>query len=131
MNLLKDLSLNILKLSEVGEELQLQISNEILDTLVRHYGRSKHYDWYPNIYVDYSDSILSGEFRDDEEAIILYTNAFEYNVDALAVVICHEFIHYLQCPKLKEKYDKQYEYYDHPMEIEAYRREDEILNLLQ
>ena len=131
MNSMKDLSLNTLKLSEAGEELQLQISNEILDTLISHYGQSKHYDWLPVIYFDYSDSLLSGEFRDDEEAIILYTNAFEYNVDALAVVICHEFIHYLQCPKLKERYDKQYEYYDHPMEIEAYRREDEILKLLQ
>ena len=130
MNSLKDLALNTLKLSEVGEELQLLISNEILATLIGHYGRSKHYNWTPHIYVDHSDSLLSGEFRDDEEAIILYANAFEYNVDALAVVICHEFIHYLQCPKLKERYDKQYEYYDHPMEIEAYKREDEILKLL-
>ena len=131
MNSKTDLILNTLKLSEAGKVLQLQISNEILDTLIGHYGRSKHYDWLPVIYFDYSDSLLSGEFRDNEEAIILYSNAFEYNVDALAVVICHEFIHYLQCPKLKEKYDKQYEYYDHPMEIEAYRREDEILYLLQ
>ena len=130
MNSLKDTNLNTLKLSEAGKVLQLQISNEILDTLIGHYGRSKHFDWYPNICLDDSDSILSGEFRDDEEAIVLYPNAFMYNVDALAVVICHEFIHYLQCPKLKEKYDKQYEYYDHPMEIEAYRREDEILKLL-
>ena len=125
-----DTNLNTLKLSEAGKVLQLQISNEILATLVKHYGKSKHHDWLPNICLDDEDSILSGEFRDDYQDIILYPNAFMYNVDALAVVICHEFIHYLQCPKLKEKYDKQYEYYNHPMEIEAYRREDEILKLL-
>ena len=125
-----DTNLNTLKLSEAGKVLQLQISNEILDTLIGHYGRSKHFDWYPHICIDDSDSILSGEFRDDHESIILYANAFMYNVDALAVVICHEFIHYLQCPKLAAKYDGQYEYYNHPMEIEAYKREDEILKLL-
>ena len=130
MNSLKDLNLNTLKLSEAGKVLQLQISNEILETLIGHYGRSKHYDWFPHIFIEDEDTILSGEFRDDLQSIVLYSSAFGYNVDALAVVICHEFIHYLQCPKLKEKYDKQYEYYDHPMEIEAYRREDEILKLL-
>ena len=123
-------NLNTLKLSEAGKVLQLQISNEILDTLIGHYGRSKHYDWLPHICLEDEDTILSGEFRDDLQSIILYSTAFSYNVDALAVVICHEFIHYLQCPKLKGKYDKQYEYYNHPMEIEAYRREDEILKLL-
>ena len=119
-----------MKLSEAGKVLQLQISNEILETLIKHYGRSKHHDWLPHICIEDEDTILSGEFRDDLQSIILYPSAFCYTVDALAVVICHEFIHYLQCPKLKEKYDKQYEYYDHPMEIEAYKREDEILKLL-
>ena len=111
-------------------ESRLEKSNEILNILIEYYGKSKHYDWTPHICIDDEDGLLSGEFRDDHQAIILYPTAFMYGVDALAVVICHEFIHYLQCPKLKEKYDKQYEYYDHPMEIEAYRREDEILKLL-
>ena len=98
---------------------------QILDALIHHYGRSKHYNWYPDICIDDTDSILSGEFRPDQEAIILYPTALCYGIDQLATVINHEYIHYLQSPTWLTRYGNMYEYYNNPYEIEAYKREEE------
>ena len=100
-------------------------AEKILKELIKHYGRSKYYNWIPNIHLDDEDSILSGEFRSDWRSIVLYPNAFMYGFDALATVINHEYIHYLQSPTWLTRYGNTYDYYDNPYEIEAYKREDE------
>ena len=98
---------------------------QILDALACHYGKSKHYDWVPHLCFDDTDSILSGEFRADWEAIILYPTSLCYGIEQLATVINHEYIHYLQSPTWLTRYGNMYEYFNNPYEIEAYKREDE------
>ena len=98
---------------------------QILDALIQHYGKSKHYDWLPHLCFDDKDFILSGEFRPDWEAIVLYPTSLCFGVEQLATVINHEYIHYLQSPTWLTRYGNMYDYYNNPYEIEAYKREDE------
>ena len=98
---------------------------QILDALIGHYGPSKYYDWLPHLYFDDEDSILSGEFRNDCEGIILYPTSLCFGLPQLATVINHEYIHYLQSPTWMARYGKTHDYYNHPYEIEAYQREEE------
>ncbi len=98
---------------------------QILNALTHHYGRSKHYNWHVDILFDDTDSILSGEFRNDLQAIILYPTSLCYGLEQLATVINHEYIHYLQSPTWLTRYSEIYEYYNNPYEIQAYTREEE------
>ncbi len=104
---------------------------QILNALALHYGRSAHYNWHVDILFSDEDSILSGEFRNDLQAIILYPNSLCYGPEQLATVINHEYIHYLQSPTWLTRYGNTYEYYDNPYEIEAYKREEEWRKLPQ
>ncbi len=101
----------------------------ILDQLRAHYGRSKYFDWDVDILFDDSDSILSGEFRSDWQAIVLYPSSLCFGLPQLATVINHEYIHYLQSPTWLTRYGNTYDYYTNPYEIEAYTREEEWINL--
>ena len=106
-----------------------EITGQILDALVQHYGKSKYYDFIPDIFISDEDSILSGEFRPDWEMIVLYRNALLYGPEELATVINHEYIHYLQSPTWLTRYGNTYDYYNNPYEVEAYTREEEWRNL--
>ena len=106
-----------------------KIANEILQQLIKHYGKSRFYDWLPTISISKEDSILSGEFRNDWQEIVLYTSAFEFGPEQLATVINHEYIHYLQSPVWLKRYGDMYNYYENPYEIEAYQREEEWRHL--
>ena len=106
-----------------------ELADEILKALTEHYGHSQYVDFIPSIHVSSEDSILSGEYRDDWEEIVLYTSALCFGPEELATVINHEFIHYLQDPKLMEEYNDKFNYYDHPFEMEAYQREEEWRNI--
>ncbi len=102
---------------------------QILNTLALHYGRSKHYNWHVDILFSDEDSILSGEFRPDWHAIVLYPSSICFGLAQLATVINHEYIHYLQSPTWLTRYGNTYDYYNNPYEIEAYQREEEWIKL--
>ncbi len=106
------------------------IANEILELLTKHYGRSNFYNYIPTICFDDSDTFLSGEWRNDWGQIVLYTQHLDlipkqYLKDEIATIINHEYIHYLQSPTWMTRYNKMYNYYEHPYEIEAYEKEEE------
>ena len=107
-----------------------EYANKILNTLIKYYGKSKYYDWLPTIQFEDDNILLSGEFRNDWRGIVLYTehlNAIPQNHlnEEIATIINHEYIHYLQSPSWMTRYNKIYDYYDHPYEIEAYNKENE------
>ena len=104
-------------------------ANQILKLLIDHYGKSKFYNWLPSISISDDDSLLSGEFRSDWQEIVLYKSALEYGFEQLATVINHEYLHYLQSPTWMSRYNKLYDYYNHPYEMEAYNREEEWRNI--
>ena len=106
-------------------------AERILERLIQHYGKSKYYDWVPRVCFDDEDSILSGEFRPDWEAIVLYPSSICFGVEQLATVICHEYIHYMQSPTWLTRYSNIHEYYDNPYEVEAYGREEEWRNFIK
>ena len=96
---------------------------KLFDTLKDKLGMSQHFDTYPELEFDDELHFLSGEFRDDYNAIILYPLALT-NEEELKRTLVHEYKHYLQDPVLFEQYKETYDYYDNPFEIEAYKFEE-------
>ena len=111
------------------KEVNYELAQEILQAMVKHYGRSKYFDFIPNISISDDDSVLSGEWRSDWEEIVLYTPHFDnipirYIAEEMATVIAHEYCHYLQSPTWLTRYSKMYDYYENPYELQAYKFED-------
>lgn len=105
-----------------------RLANEILKQIIKHYGKSKFYNNYPTISFDSEDSLLSGEWRPDWCEIVLYNEHLnrihprDVAVE-IATILLHEYTHYLQSPTWMTRYNKMYDYYNHPYEIEAYKNE--------
>ena len=100
-----------------------EIAIKLFEKTKEIYGLSEHFDTYPIL--EFEDELhwLSGEFRDDYNAIILYPLS-TINEEELARTILHEYCHYLQCPRVFEEYKEKYDYYSNPFEIEAYKFEN-------
>ncbi len=104
---------------------------KILEQLRNHYGRSKYFNWDVGLLFSDEDSILSGEFRSDWNAIVLYPSSLCFGIEQLATVINHEYIHFLQSPTWLTRYGNMYDYYSNPYEREAYQREEEWRKFLK
>ena len=103
---------------------------EVFNKCCEHYGLSKFKRDYPSLCIKHDEEdLLSGEYCAENNEIMINTY-YILNDDDVAKTICHEYIHYLQSPTWMKRYNKMYQYYDHPYEVEAFGRESEILNLL-
>ena len=96
---------------------------KLFDTLKDKLGMSQYFDTYPALEFDDELHFLSGEFRDDYNAIILYPLALT-NEEELKRTLVHEYCHYLQCPETFERHKQAYDYWDNPFEKEAYEFEN-------
>lgn len=101
----------------------------IFERVKEKYGKSEYFDTYPILEFDDELHWLSGEFRDDYNAIILYPLSTT-NEEELARTIVHEYKHYLQDPVLFEEYKRKFDYYDNPFEKEAYAFEENYKEVL-
>ena len=100
-----------------------EIAIELFETLKDKLGMSQYFDTYPELEFDDELHWLSGEFRDDYNAIILYPLSLA-NEEELKRTLVHEYKHYLQDPVLFEEYKRKFDYYDNPFEKEAYEFEN-------
>ena len=95
-----------------------------------HYGLSKYNLEYPELeIIDDEQELLTGEYRDDSNTIILNLHSILCK-EQVVTVLTHEYIHYLQSPTwMTRYYNMGYDYFNHPYELEAYKREDELQHL--
>lgn len=109
-------------------------ASKVFDYLCDHYGQSKYFNDLPCLCIENDEEdLMSGEFRDNCCELMINL-AFlqdigpQYHREAIATVLTHEYIHYLQSPAwMTRYYNMGYKYFDHPYEVEAYQRETELL----
>ena len=107
-----------------------KLAYEVFELCKKHYGASKFQKDWPTFYVkNDEEDILAGEFCGENNEIMI-NMAYVHGKEELIRTITHEFIHYLQSPTWMKRYHKVYDYYNHPYEVEAYSRENELLELI-
>ena len=106
-----------------------KIVNEVFPKIETHYGFSKFHECTPYVeiqdspYDDADDPDLIGEYRSDDNSLILYWKNIK-SFDDLVKTIVHEYQHYLQSPSWMTRYYRMGHYYsDHPYELAAYAEE--------
>ncbi len=101
----------------------------------KHLGKSKYQDSYPTLILNKdTDDIMGGYFCHDLNELEINYQGFDkskYCAEYYAQLVYHEMIHYHQSPIwFKRYYTMGHDYLTHPYEVEAYKRESEILNLI-
>ena len=112
---------------------------DVYYTCVGYYGGSKYQIGFPELIFNYNgeDAIHGGEFCFENNQIEVNYQGYDDSVecfDYYTRLITHEYMHYLQSPTWFKRYYKMgHDYLTHPYEVEAYRRETELieLNLIQ
>ena len=108
----------------------------IFEVCKKHLGQSKYQDGYPALILNTDcDDIMGGYYCHDLNELEINYQGFDdtkYCAEYYAQLVYHEFIHYHQSPHWFKRYYKHHghDYLSHPYEVEAYKRESEILNLI-
>ena len=106
---------------------------EVFEKAKKHYGKSKYQKGYPALILETEDddNILGGEYCFENNEITINYQGFDDSDDCYEYytrLICHEFVHHLQHHGWFKRYYKMgHDYLTHPYEIEAYKRETELL----
>lgn len=107
---------------------------KVFNICKQHYGLSKYQSEYPHLHIETEEEDIMGGYYDHDlnELTVNYQGwddsreCFEYYTR----LVTHEFIHYHQSPHwFKRYYRMGHDYITHPYEVEAYSRENELLNL--
>ena len=102
---------------------------------VEHYGLSKYQDSFPSLILEVDEEdIMGGYYCHDLNEMTINYQGFDNSQECYEYyfkLVTHEFIHYLQSPVWFKRYYKYHghDYLTHPYEIEAYSRENELLEL--
>ena len=107
-----------------------ELAVKVFNVSCEHLGVSKFKREYPSLLIkNDEEDLLSGEYCSLNNEVMINL-AYILNEEDLAKTIYHELIHYHQSPTWMKRYSNMYDYYSHPYEVIAYKRESEILNLL-
>ena len=108
----------------------LQVTENVYNKIIEHYGESKHYNRTPYVSIEdspYSDEEvpdeLYGEYCSILNEIVLYWKNIT-SLELLIRTLLHEYQHYLQSPSWNRRYyNMGYDYNDHPYEVRAFNEE--------
>ena len=105
------------------------------ETSKSHLGASKFQSGFPALVLNYDeDDIMGGYYCHDLNEMQINYQGWDDSVECFeyyAKLVYHEFIHYHQSPAWFKRYYKMgHDYLSHPYEIEAYSKENEILNII-
>ena len=119
---------------EIRIEMFEKYIKHIYGICAEHLGVSKYQKELPALFFKYEDDVMGGYYCHDlNEMEILYQGFDDSRecAEHYAKLVYHEFLHYHQSPVwFKRYYNMGHDYLSHPYEIEAYKRESEILNLI-
>ncbi len=106
--------------------------NAILKRCKDHYGLSKYQTEYPHLILNTDEEdIMGGYYCHDLNEIQINYQGFDDSKECSEYytrLVTHEFIHFLQSPVwFKRYYRMGHDYITHPYEVEAYKRETELL----
>lgn len=98
-------------------------AKRIFDWCKQKYGRSKYAN-YPCFSIKkfsgYEEEDLDGYYEPIDNTIYVNSNILtEENLEYLVSTILEEYIHYTQSDAMYQKLSKQFDYENHPYEIEA------------
>ena len=110
--------------------------NYVFGLCKNHYGLSKYQDSYPDLVLETdTEDVMGGYYCHDLNEMQINYQGFDDSKECYEYyfkLVTHEFIHYHQSPAWFKRYYKMgHDYLSHPYEIEAYGREDELLNAIQ
>ena len=116
------------------EQFEKYIRN-IFDICADNLGKSKYQSELPSLSFIYNeDELMGGYYCHDLNEMEVTYQGFDDSTECAqhyAKLVYHEFIHYHQSPIWFKRYYKMgHDYITHPYEVEAYKRETEILNLI-
>jgi len=103
------------------------LAQEILDWCIVRYGKSKHFDDYPELEFVHIKGFF-GAFNDNDNIIEINVSkhlstkrwkTMFCKMGELAKTIIHEYTHYMQSPVHAERFSKKYTYDDNPYEKKA------------
>lgn len=114
----------------MDKRLIVEISNKVLDKVIKHYGLSNHHNHTPYLviedtpYSDADDPDLIGEYCMMMNELVVYWKNIK-DTESLIRTIVHEYQHYLQSPSwFSRYYNMGYHYGNHPYEVAAYKEEE-------
>ena len=120
---------------ELRVELFESYIKRIFGVCVSHLGKSKYQSELPSLAFIYDeDEVMGGYYCHDLNEMEITYQGFDDSPECAehyAKLVYHEFIHYHQSPIwFKRYYRMGHDYISHPYEVEAYKRETEILDLI-
>ena len=130
-------------MSELTNDTQRELRVKLFESYIKkvygicakHLGISKYQSELPSLFFNYDeDEVMGGYFCHDLNEMEITYQGFDDSrecAEHYAKLVYHEFIHYHQSPIwFKRYYRMGHDYISHPYEVEAYKRESEILNLI-